>query len=75
MARFNPGTDASAPSTGRVYVVFENGAAVALVRANSQATAIRHVVKDRFEATPADQDHLITHLGAGMKVQTAGEDA
>jgi len=62
-------------ATNRVYVIHEDGKAVALVRAGTQAQAIRHIVGDRFEAVPADQDALIKHLGDGKKVQTAGEDA
>jgi hypothetical protein len=59
----------------RVYVVHEDGKPVALVRASSQAQAIRHVVGDRFEAIPADQEHLIDLLGKGMTVATAKAEA
>jgi len=52
----------------RVYVVHEDGKAKALVRAVSQAAAIRVHTAERFEAIVADQDALIRHLGAGMKV-------
>jgi hypothetical protein len=58
----------------RVYVVHEDGKAIALVRATSQAQAIRHVVGEKFEAIPADQDHLIDLLGKGMMVANASAD-
>ena len=58
----------------RVYVIFEQGKAVALVRGSSQAQAIRHVVGDRFYAVPADQDHLIDLLGKGLQVVNAKAD-
>lgn len=58
-------------TANRVYVVFSEGAPEALVRARSQSEAIRHVTANLYEAVVADQDALITHLGAGMKVEDA----
>lgn len=58
-------------TASRVYAVFEDGAAKSLVRARSQAEAIRHVTANRFEAIVADQDHLIRLLGDGLKVEEA----
>lgn len=55
----------------RIYVVHEDGEAKALVRARSQAEAIRHVTANRFEAIVADQDHLVRLLGDGLKVEEA----
>jgi hypothetical protein len=62
----------------RIYVVTQstgegNGAADSqhLVRAGSQAQAIRHVVSDQFSAEVASQDDLVTLLGKGVKVREA----
>lgn len=59
----------------RIYVVHEGGQPVALIRAASQAQAIRHVVGDKFEAIVADADHVYTLATQGMKVQEARNDA
>jgi hypothetical protein len=48
---------------GKVRVVFDNGQAVALVRAVSEAQAIAHYLRDRFEAPIADQDHMLQYAG------------
>ena len=58
-------------TASRVYVLFESGKAEALIRARSQAEAIRHHTANRFEAVVADQDALIKHVGEGMKVVDA----
>ena len=44
-----------------------------LVRAASQAQAVRHVVKARFACEVADQDVLVEALTAGLRVEVAGE--
>jgi hypothetical protein len=62
----------------RIYLVTQStgegsGAADSqhLVRAASQAQAIRHVVSDQFSADVATQDDLVTLLGRGVKVREA----
>lgn len=62
-------------ATTRIYVVHADGEAIALVRAVSQAAAIRHSTANRFAAIVADQDALIKHLGDGMKVEDAKAEA
>lgn len=62
-------------TANRVYVLFENGKAEALIRAPSQAQAIRHHTANRFEAIVADQDALIKYVGEGMKVVNAKHEA
>jgi len=42
-----------------------------LVRARSQAEAIRHCVAGRYTAVVADQDELILAIGKGMSVENA----
>lgn len=42
-----------------------------LVEANSQAHAIRHIVKPRFTAEPADAKEVFRLMNAGVKLQTA----
>lgn len=58
----------------RIYVVHQDGTARALVRARSQAEAIRHCTANRFEAIVADQDHLVRLLGDGMSVEDANAE-
>lgn len=58
-------------TASRVYVIFDDGKAVALVRAASQAAAIRHVVGSKYEAVAADVDHIIAYRN--LEVQTAGD--
>ena len=63
----------------RIYVVTEaNGTGGAghqekhhLVRAASQAQAIRHIVTPRFTCEVAEQEQLVDLVGAGVKVQDA----
>ena len=58
----------------RIYGVSKAGAFVSLVRASNPSQAIRHVVANEYEAVVADQDHLVTLIGKGMKVETAKKD-
>lgn len=44
-----------------------------LIRAHSQAQAIRHVAKD-YQAAVAGQDDLVSSLTAGVRVEEAGDD-
>lgn len=55
----------------RIYVVEENGEAIALVRARNRSEAIRHSVANRFGAEVADQDDLVRLVGDGMAVEDA----
>jgi hypothetical protein len=58
-------------TASRIYVVFQDGEAIRLVRARSQSEAIRHVTANLYEAVVADQDALIKAIGEGMNVETA----
>lgn len=53
----------------RIYLI-EDGEHATLVRAPSQAQAVRHVAK-RFKCKVASQDDLVAHVGKGVKVETA----
>lgn len=55
----------------RVYLVHDGIAAIGLVRARSQAEAVRHCTAGRFVAQVADQDQLIEAIGKGMSVENA----
>ncbi len=63
----------------RIYNVFEKnmaGGAVSggvLVRANTQAQAIGHVVRNRYGAEVADQETLVRLLADGVKVEECGD--
>lgn len=55
----------------RIYVVRDNtSGSPRLVRAATQAQAIRHVVKDRFDVSVADQETLVSLMENGYKVET-----
>lgn len=61
----------------RIYRVIENSDGTAsdaiyhLVRAQSAAQAIRHIVSPRFSADVASPDNLVDLVGAGVKVREA----
>jgi prefoldin subunit 5 len=61
-------------TASRIYIVTDGIATIGLVRARSQAEAIRHCTAGRFLATVADQDQLIAAIGAGITVENATQD-
>lgn len=61
--------------TTRIYAVTSaDPDTLALVRATSQAQAVRHVTAD-YRAKVATQDQLVRLLQGGMKVEDATADA
>jgi hypothetical protein len=59
--------------SSRIYLVTDRDTqAQRLIRATSQAQAIRHAVSGRFEAEVASQDHIVLRMLAGDPVETAG---
>ena len=59
----------------RVYLVFSARTGDEwLVRAHSQAQAIRHVVKSEYRAAVAGQETLIEMLTAGAKVLDSDDE-
>lgn len=61
----------------RIYAVTDNcTATVHLVRATSQAQAIRHIASARYTATVASQDDLVqlVALGAAVYDATANDE-
>ena len=90
MKKSHPDTEALATATEaaesalkktatRIYVVSEvngsGGEVEHLVRAVSQASAIRHVTLGRFEARAANTEDVARLISAGVTLQTAGEEA
>ena len=61
-------------SATRIYQVTDGIATIGLVRARSQAEAIRHCTAGRFVATVADQDQLIAAIGKGITVENATQE-
>lgn len=61
-------------SQTRIYTI-ARGNACTLVRAGSQAQALRHVAQREFSIRVATQGDLVAHLTAGGKVQEAGVDS
>ncbi len=60
--------------SNRIYLVIDRETqAKRLVRAGSQAQAIRHAVQGRFEATVAGQDDLVLLLAGGGTVEDASK--
>jgi hypothetical protein len=56
----------------RIYLVSEDGNdKPKLVRANTPAQAIRHVVQDKFKAAVPSQDELVNALKSGAIVEDA----
>jgi prefoldin subunit 5 len=61
-------------TASRIYIVTDGIATIGLVRARSQAEAIRHCTAGRFVATVADQDQLIAAIGKGITVENATQE-
>lgn len=65
--------------TTRIYAVSVTfsppGAPVRLVRASDTAQALRHVARDTLAVKVASQDDLVANIAAGVKVETAGDEA
>lgn len=69
---FSTDEDITLMST-RIYLVTDRDTqAQRLIRATSQAQAIRHAVAKRFDAQVASQDHIVLRMLAGDTVETAG---
>lgn len=61
--------------TTRIYRVFNvRTAAEHLVRASSQAQAIRHVVADEYRAAVAGQETIVELMSHGARVMDATGD-
>lgn len=59
----------------RIYrVINTETAGEWLVRAHSQAQAIRHVVRETYRAAVAGQETIVEALTGGMKVLDAGAE-
>lgn len=62
----------------RIYVVTESSAGhpktETLVRAQSQSAALNAVIEPRFEVAKASTEDVVRLMGAGAKVQEAGDD-
>lgn len=58
----------------RIYAVRRNDDIVGLVRAGNPSQAVRHVVRQDFSASVAEQEELVSTITGGMKVQDAGAD-
>jgi hypothetical protein len=56
-----------------IRILVENGIVVALIRAVTEAAAIRYYTKKIYEAPIADQDHLIQY-GAKFPVEDASAE-
>ncbi|MEY2655983.1 MAG: hypothetical protein RLZZ524_3011 [Pseudomonadota bacterium] len=68
-------------TTTRIYAVSltaitdEPGVVSRLVRAGNASQALRHVARDTLTVKVASQDDLVANLSAGVKVETAGDEA
>ena len=65
-------------TTTRVYAVTDTAVSdmnIRLVRASSQAQAIRHVVGTRYKAKPATVDEVVLRMSGGVKVEEAGKES
>lgn len=59
----------------RIYIVRNKQKDVFLVQATSQSQAVGHVVKGEYTCEVAGQVALVEAINAGVKVETAGEQA
>lgn len=58
----------------RIYAVKQDGKPTRLVRAASQAAAVRHVVKPQFTAEVAQPDELVELTLKGIKVEESSAE-
>ncbi len=58
----------------RIYYVTADDGEQRLVRAATEAAAIRHAARGRYRANVAAQETLVELLSDGVKVETAGEE-
>jgi hypothetical protein len=61
------------PTPTRVYIATPAKGAKRLVRADSQAQALRHASKGDYSVDIPTQDELVIALTAGIKVEDAKE--
>lgn len=59
-------------SDTRIYTVTAGDDRV-LVRATSQAQALRHVARNMFDVRVSSQHDIVDHLETGGKIETANE--
>lgn len=59
--------------TTRIYIVTNGSGEPRLVRAGTQAAAIRHIAKP-YKAEVATQDQLVAALGKNTKVEDASAE-
>jgi hypothetical protein len=66
-----PGLIVHSPTSGegrrRIYAVRRGSEIVGLIRAGNPSQAVRHVVKQDFSATVAEQEELVSTITGGMK--------
>lgn len=67
-------------SSNRIYAVSpktttKEAAAPRLIRADTQAQALRHVAKDTLNVTVASQNDLIAGLTKGVKIEDAAGES
>lgn len=60
-------------SAERIYAV-EDGQATRLIRASSQAQALRHVARDTFVVTTVSALETAELMGKGIKLEVAGAE-
>ena len=58
----------------RLYVV-ESEESMSIVRAVSEAQALKHVIKDTFKTRKATPDDVEAYLTQGGTIETAGTEA
>jgi hypothetical protein len=60
--------------SSRIYLVTDRDTqAKRLIRAGTQAQAIRHAAQSRFEISVAGQDDLVELLASGQPVESASQ--
>jgi hypothetical protein len=63
-------------SSTRIYAVKPKGSEgpPRLIRASTQAQAMRHVARDTLQCAVASQDDIVTAINAGAKVETSSDE-
>lgn len=63
-------------SNTRIYAVKPKGADIPprLIRASTQAQAMRHGARDTLQCAVASQDDIVRAINAGAKVETSSDE-
>lgn len=58
----------------RIYIVTDDSDTVRMIEASNARQAVRHVIKNKYNATLATQHALIEMTASGIKLEKAADE-